>query len=93
MQHFVGRYGVEYALQAPDVWSVQEEFLPESVGQLGVLIFLLCVVLAKLCSHGAECAHFEQRFIEANDFGLEDLWPRVLRERRWLHDGVVTFFS
>ena len=46
MQHFVGRYGVEDALQAPDIWPVQEELLPEAVGQLCVLIVLLCVVLA-----------------------------------------------
>jgi len=32
VQHFVGRDGVEDALQAGLVRAVQEEFLPEAVG-------------------------------------------------------------
>jgi hypothetical protein len=41
MQHFVGRYRVQYTLEAGRVRAVQEELLPEAVGQLRVFIVLL----------------------------------------------------
>lgn len=41
VQHLVWRYRVDYALEAGRVWPVQEELLPEAVGQLCVFILLL----------------------------------------------------
>jgi hypothetical protein len=37
------------------------------------------------CDGAVVCAHFEQGLIEPDDLGLENLRPRVLRERRGLH--------
>jgi hypothetical protein len=41
MQHFVGRYRIQYALQTRRVWAMQEELLPEAIGQLRVFLIFL----------------------------------------------------
>ena len=33
--------------------------------------------------------YYEERFIKLHDLGLENLRPRLLRERRWFHDDVL----
>lgn len=87
VQHFVGWDRVEYTLQAGGVWPMQEELLPEAVGQLRIFILLLTPV-SELFAATLRYAHSEQRLIQAYDFGLEDLRPRILGKRRRLHDSM-----
>jgi hypothetical protein len=44
VQHLVGRNRAKYALQACRVWSMQEELLPEALGQLNVFLIFLCIL-------------------------------------------------
>jgi hypothetical protein len=46
VEHLVRREGVDYALQARRVRPVQEELLPEAVGQVCLFIVLLRCALA-----------------------------------------------
>jgi hypothetical protein len=93
MQHFVRGDGVQHVLQARSIWPVQEELLPEAVGQLRVFVVLLSHVVsdASMGDGGGLYApsHLEQGFIEADDLGLEDFGPRVLREGGGFHGAVA----
>ena len=41
MQHLVGRYAGQDALEAGMVGAVQEELLPEALGQVRLVVFVL----------------------------------------------------
>ena len=49
VEHVVGRYGAQHALEACRVWSVEEEFLPEAFRQFGIVVFFLNTLLARRC--------------------------------------------
>lgn len=69
MEHVVGRHRGQDALQPRRVGPVQEELLPEAVGEARVRVVVV----------------LEERLVQADDLGLEQVRPRVLRERRGLH--------
>jgi len=56
VQHLVGWYRVQYALQPGCVWPMQKEFLPEAIGQLRVFIVLLHLYQRAVCYRLAACA-------------------------------------
>jgi hypothetical protein len=90
VEHVVGVERVQYALQARAVWPVEEELLPEALGEPQVLIiFLFCsssVFTPMLWwPWWVDETHLEQRLVKAYDFGLEGIWSRDLCERRGLH--------
>jgi hypothetical protein len=96
MQHFVRGDGVQHVLQARSIWPVQEELLPEAVGQLRVFVVLLSHVVSDASTGDggggkglSAPSHLEQGFIEADDLGLEDFGPRVLREGGGFHGAVA----
>jgi len=44
VQHFVGGHGAQYALQTCRVGAMQEELLPEALGELDIFLVFLRVV-------------------------------------------------
>jgi hypothetical protein len=54
LEHLVGRNRIEYALQARGIRPVQEELLPEAIGQVCLFIVLLRCALAVVV--GCWCA-------------------------------------
>ena len=92
VQHVVGRHVVDDAPEPGIVRAVEEEFFPEAGGQFDLVIVI--VVLLCPCQlagrdfwrrEGGGEQHPEERFVETDNLGLEDLRARDLRERRWFH--------
>jgi hypothetical protein len=59
VQHLVGRNRGQYALQACWVWSMQEELLPEALGQLNLILIFLCIRERAAGRNSIEQTHLE----------------------------------
>jgi hypothetical protein len=88
MQHLVGWHPAQHALEPRMVGPVEEELLPEALGELRVLVVLLSWRSVQRAGVGGGHTHAEEGFVEVDDFGLEGLL-RDLREGRRLHRGLM----